>query len=961
MSLFEPQNVRATLAEQESFWQKELSGELPVLALPLDHPRPPVQSFIRATESIELDQSLSRKMKALSAAQNVSLFVTLLAGLKAVLLRYSGQEEIIVGSLSSDSIREQTRERQERFANPIALRPNLSGDPTVKELLKRIAGTVEKAAANRDYPFERLVEQFDQGQNLSRASIFQVMLLLNNIPFCISAAPSSKQDRSNIEEYTARCDLVVLASEAEGGLSIKCEYDAELFEPATIKRLLGHFRVLLAGMATGTETRLSSLPLLTEPERRQLLVEWNDTRTNYPQDKCIHQLFEAQTEKTPDAIAVTFPHPSPQDEKSKIQNPKSKIQLTYLELNQQANQLAHYLQQLGVGPEVLVGLYIERSLEMVVGLLGILKAGGAYVPLDPTYPKERLAFMLEDARVPLLLTQKRLMAGLPKIQNPKPVLSEVEGSKIQNPQVLCLDTDWEAIAGTAKESEENPVNGATAGNLAYIMYTSGSTGKSKGVSVVHRGVVRLVKETNYANLTAQEIFLQLGSISFDASTFEIWGCLLNGGRLVVFPSHTPSLEELARVLHSYRVTTLWLTAGLLHQMVESQSESLRSVRQLLAGGDVLSTSHVREILQQPGAGRLINGYGPTENTTFTCCYPMTNPDQVGASVSIGRPITNTQVYVLNHRLHPVPIGAPGELYIGGDGLARGYWNRPGLTAERFIPNPFSDEPGACLYKTGDLVRYLPDGNIEFLGRLDNQLKIRGFRIEPGEIEAALTEHPAVREVVVMARNAGSTPGSLRPRTEPSDKLKTGSVEVTGKQLVAYFVAAREPTPTITELRRFLKRKLPDYMAPSAFVRLDAMPLTPNGKVDRHALPTPGTDRPELVQSFVAPRNPVEEVLAQIWAQVLNLERVGVHDDFFELGGHSLLATQVISRLHKTFRLALPVRSLFENPTVAGLAEALSQYETSPGQVAATARLRQKLNQMSAAEIQVMVRAKQKTR
>jgi amino acid adenylation domain-containing protein len=569
-------------------------------------------------------------------------------------------------------------------------------------------------------------------------------------------------------------------------------------------------------------------------------------------------------EQRPEAVAVVF----------------EDRQLTYRELNERANQLAHHLQQLGVGPEALVGVYMERSLEMVVGLLGILKAGGAYLPLDLAYPRERVAFMLEDARAQVLLTQKTLMKELPD----------------HTAKLLCLEESWKNIA---RESTENPASSTTPDHLAYVMYTSGSTGMPKGVSVSHRGVVRLVKNTNYVHLGSEEVFLQFAPLAFDASTFEIWGPLLNGGRLVVFPPHLGSLEELGQVIQSHKVTTLWLTAALFHQMVDGYPEDLRHVRQLLAGGDVLLPQHVRRVLGESERTTLINGYGPTECTTFTTCYRMTGPGQVGASVSIGRPIANTTVYILDSHLHPVPIGVPGELHIGGDGLARGYLNRPELTAEKFIPNPFSHEAGSRLYKTGDLVRYLPDGNIEFLGRIDQQVKLRGFRIELGELETVLGQHPSVREVVVLARE--DSPGD--------------------KRLVAYLVIEQEPAPTSTELRGFLKEKLPDYMVPSAFVFLDAFPLTPNGKIDRKVLPKPemGT---ASEKEHVAPRTDIESRIRAIWQEVLKQEQIGVHDNFFELGGHSLLAILIISQINKKFGVEMTPRALFEAQTVADLAEKL---------------------------------------
>jgi amino acid adenylation domain-containing protein/non-ribosomal peptide synthase protein (TIGR01720 family) len=486
--------------------------------------------------------------------------------------------------------------------------------------------------------------------------------------------------------------------------------------------------------------------------------------------------------------------------------------------------------------------------------------------------------MLEDSQVQILLTQQRLVDGLPE----------------HKAKVVCLDRDWIIIA---QEGTENPTSNVTPDNLTYVIYTSGSTGRPKGVSVIHQGVVRLVKEANYANLSAEEVFLQLAPISFDASTFEIWGCLLNGARLVVMPPHTPSLQELGQALRRYQVTTLWLTAGLFHLIVDERLEDLKQVRQLLAGGDVLSIKHVKKVLQEIKGLRLINGYGPTENTTFTCCYPITEPSFLGISVPIGRPIANTQVYLLDAQLQPVPIGVPGELYIGGDGLARGYLNHPDLSAQKFIPHPLSNEPEARLYKTGDLARYLPDGNIQFLGRLDDQVKIRGFRIELGEIEAVLGQHQAVDEAVVVVRE--DVPGN--------------------KRLVAYVVVNQSPAPSIQELHHFLKQQLPDYMVPSALVLLEGLPLTPNGKVDRRALPAPEMNRPEWSGALVSPRTRVEEQLAGIWTDVLGLEQVGIHDNFFEVGGDSILSIQIVARANQV-GLKLTPKQLFQHQTIAELAQ-----------------------------------------
>jgi aspartate racemase len=761
--------------------------------------------------------------------------------------------------------------------NNVVLRADLSGNPTFRELLGRVREVTLEAYMHQDVPFDAVVDKLQPERDLSRNPLFQVMFSFHDSPLLDLKLPELAIDlHEGLNNGSAKFDLNIVAiprSEQRVGLSPKAgadgidiiwEYNTDLFDDTTISRMIEHYQVLLQGIVADPEQRLAALPLLTEAEHQQLLVAWNDTQTDYPRNACIQHLFEAQVEQTPQAIAVSF----------------NNEQLTYSQLNRRANQLAHHLQAQGVGPEVCVGLCLERSLEMIVGILGILKAGGAYVPLDPEYPQERLRFMLSDTQAPLLLTQQRLVSELPEQQG----------------RVICLDTDWAAVD---QESDTNPSSQATAESLAYVMYTSGSTGRPKGTCISHRNVVRLVQNTNYAELSASEVILQFAPISFDAATLEIWGALLNGGRLVVFPAHKPTLAELGEVIQQNQVTTLWLTAGLFQQMVDDHLESLKSVHQLLAGGDVLSVPHVLKVLQELDGCTLINGYGPTENTTFTTCYPMTDPNQVGTNVSIGRPIAQTQVYILDRQLQPVPIGVRGELYIGGDGLARSYLNRPELTAEKFIPNPFSAEPGARLYKTGDAARYLADGNIEFLGRLDDQVKIRGFRVELGEIETVLGQHPGVQKNVILAQadSAGS------------------------KRLVAYVVPSREPAPPSSEWRKYLKQKLPGYMIPTTFVTMAKLPLNPNGKVDRQALPAPAKARPDLGEgTFVAPRTKVEEVVAGICAEVLELERIGIYDNFFELGGHSLLAMQVISRLGEAFQMELSLRSLFEAPTVAGLAK-----------------------------------------
>jgi amino acid adenylation domain-containing protein len=846
------------LTHHLDYWKQQLGGEVPTLQLPTDRPRLARQSFRGARQCLTLSKSLTEELKTLSQQEGVTLYMLLLAAFKTLLCRYTGQDKVVVGTVSAGRSKPEIENVIGFFLNTLVLRTDLSGLPSFRQLLARVREVTLDAYKHENLPFEQLVEVLQLERSLNHNPLFQVAFVLE--PPMPSLSCGWTVSQLDIHTDTAKFDLTLELDERPEGIIGRFEYSTDLFDSATIARMIGHFQTLLEGIVADPDQSITELPLLTEPEQHQLLVEWNNTKTEYSQDKCIHQLFEEQVERTPDAIAIVF-----EDQR-----------LTYKELNAKANQLAHYLQTLGVGSEVLVGICIERSLWMIIGILGILKAGGAYVPLDPAYPQERLAFMLEDAVVTVILTQSNLSEKL----------------SVSRSRIVCLDKE-EKIA---QQPQKNLVSEAKAEDLAYIMYTSGSTGNPKGVCIPHRGVVRLVKETDYISFSSAEVFLQLAPISFDASTFEIWGSLLNGARLVLMPPHTPSLQELGQAIQQYKVTTLWLTASLFHLMVDHHLESLKQVRQLLAGGDVLSPCHVKRVIQELKSCRLINGYGPTENTTFTCCYSAMSAAQIGEAVPIGRPIANTQTYILDRHLQPVPVGVPGELHIGGDGLARGYLNRPDLTQEKFIPNPFSHETNSRLYKTGDLARYLPNGNIEFLGRIDHQVKIRGFRIELGEIEAELSQHPDVREAIVVVRE---------------DMLDD-------KRLVAYFVA-RQATISSYELRDFLKRRLPEYMLPTAFVLLDALPLTPNGKVDRRALPAPEF-HPELELSFVAPRTPVEELLANIWYTVLKIEQIGTDDNFFELGGHSLLATQVISRVNDTWTVKLPLRSLFEDPTIAQFAK-----------------------------------------
>jgi amino acid adenylation domain-containing protein len=865
------------------YWKKQLAGPLPVLNLPTDQPRPPIQMFRGAQHDFTLNDELARRLRALAKAEGATLYMVLLAAFELMLYHHSGQEDILVASPMAGRSRAEFEGLVGFFANPVVLRANLSGNPTFRALLGQVRQTVLAALEHQDYPTLRLVQRLQPPRDLSRSPLCQTMFVLDK-PHRVAeqAGPAFARGETGLrmdlggfvmesiplERRAATLDLVMLIIETTGSLSASIRFNTDLFDASTIARMAGHFQALLESVIRDPAAAIGDLEILTVAERRQLLVEFNDTRTDYPKDKCLHQLFEEQVQRTPDSVAVVF----------------EGQQLTYAQLNARANQLAHHLQTLGVGPEVPVAIGLEHCPEMIVGVLGILKAGGAYLPLDPAYPKERLAFMLQDAHAPVVLTRKHWLESLPDYGG----------------RVVCLDSGWEAIA---QESEKNPVSGATARSLAYVMYTSGSTGQPKGVMCEHGGLVNYLCWVNAGPLGDPGLCMPLTTkLTFDMCLKQLFPPLLRGGEVWILPEEV--LAEPATLLSALAARTkvglncvpsLW--TAILHAIQSGQAPPPgEGLAYLFFGGEPLTKELVTRSWSALPHLQIWNIYGPTEATANASAARIIP----GNEVTIGRPIANTQIYILNSFLHPVPIGVPGELYIGGAGVARGYLNRPELTAEKFIPDPFSTASGARMYKTGDLARYRPDGNIEFLGRADHQVKIRGFRIEPGEIEAALGQHLAVREAVVLARE--DAPGE--------------------KRLVAYVVAERESLPTTTDLRHFLMEKLPEHMVPAVFVLLEALPLMPNGKVDRRALPSPDRSRPELAKAYVAPRTPTEELLAEIWAQLLDLERVGIHDNFFDLGGHSLLATQVVSRIRETFQVEIPLRRLFEVPTVAGLAESI---------------------------------------
>lgn len=845
---------------QLNYWKQQLEGAPQVLEVPTDRPRPPIQTFHGSIQRFEIESGLTQKLKTLSRQSEVTLYMTLLTAFTVLLFRYSSQEDIVVGSTIANRDHKKIEPLIGYFANTLALRIDLAGCPTFAGLLKRVRLVALGAIAHHDVPFEQVVEALQPERDLSHSPIFQIMFAFQNTLLGVLELSGLTLEPVELDSVTTKFDLTLSMDDTERGLKGYFEYNTDLFDADTITRMMEHYIALLEAITINPQQRISEISMITEVERNRLLVDWNDTTTKYPANKCIHRLFEEQVTRGPNAIALLFDN----------------RQLTYKELDTKANQLAHHLQNLGVGPEVLVGICVERSVEMIIGLLGILKAGGAYLSLDSSYPGDHLAFMIEDSGLRILITQNKLQTKLISIANHETSIVNIES--IINSQLPIANLQSSIV---------------NAQNLAYIMYTSGSTGRPKGTCITHQSVVRLVKETNYATFSPDEVFFQFAPISFDASTLEIWGALLNGARLVIMPASSPTLEELGKVIKQYKVTTLWLTASLFNLMVEKRIDDLRSLKQLLVGGEALSVPHVQKAFRELKGCRIINGYGPTENTTFTCCYTISEEPET--SIPIGRPISNTRVYILDKNCQPVPIGVPGELFAGGDGLARGYFNRPELTAEKFIEVSFDNKTTMRLYRTGDLVRRLSDGNIEFIGRLDNQVKIRGFRIEPGEIEATMLQHDSIKETALVVRE--DQPGN--------------------KQLIAYVVPEQNQIST-DNLRQFLKKKLPDFMIPSAFVLLEAMPLTPNGKVDLGALPVP--DKSDTSKGHVAPRNPIEEILAGIWSEILGLEQVGVYHDFFELGGHSLLATQLVSRVRDLLSVELPLRSIFESSTIAELVE-----------------------------------------
>lgn len=851
--------------EQLSFWTRTLADAPSSIDLPVDHARPALQTFRRAKQSIRIEPALVEQLRNLCQSRDATLFSTLLAAFNILLSRYSRQCDLVIGTRVSGRARPELQNIVGPMENMLALRIDLSGEPTFNEALQRVNKAVAQALSHQDVPFEMIVRQLRLERDMSRHPLFQVMFTLQDAAACSFEMPAGISVL-DVEDPGESFDVSVEFSEREEKLEGIFSYNPDLFDASTITRMMGHFRILLEGAVKDPGIQISRMPMLSDAERRQLLVEWNDTRVPYPTNVTLHKLIEEQIEKAPDSVAV-------------IAEPE---RLTYRQLNERANQLAHHLQKSGVGPDVLVAVCAERSLELVIALLAILKAGGAYVPFDPEYPKDRLETMLRDANPPVVLTQAHLLDRLPEGAN----------------SIFFLDRDWPSLSS---ESTENMPPTASGKNLAYAIYTSGSTGKPKGVPNVHEGIVnRLLWMQDMYQLTQKDRVLQKTPFSFDVSVWEFFWPLLTGATLVMArPGGHRDPAYLVNLIAEQEITTLHFVPSMLSIFLESSGlERCRSVRQVFASGEALPFELQQRFFERLGA-ELHNLYGPTEaavDVTYWRC--RSNSEQ--SIVPIGRPIANTKIYILDGNLQPVPIGVSGELHIGGIGLARGYLNRPDLTAEKFIPDPFSEAPGARLYKTGDLARFLADGNIEYLGRIDHQVKLRGFRIELGEIEAVLGECAGILQAAVIVRE-----------DNPGDK-----------RLVAYVIAAPGKQVDVENLRTALKDRLPEYMVPSRFVLVEAFPMTTSGKVDRKALPAPPLERGGA--SLVAPRNELESKLASLFSRVLSLTSVGVTDNFFDLGGHSLLAGRLLAQVKEATGRQIPLSALFRGATVESLARLIEQ-------------------------------------
>jgi amino acid adenylation domain-containing protein len=863
------------LNESRAYWSAQLDGELPVLELPTDRSRPAMQSFRGAMQRFAFSKHLSDRLHELAQRENTSFFTTILAGFAALLRRYSSQQDFVIGTVTSGRKRSELEALLGCFQNPLALRMKLTGDPSFRELLAHAREVTLGALSHDDAPFERLVEELSVRRDTSRNPMFAVMFSL--VPPTAAFEAGWDLNQLDLEIGTAKFDLDLELDDRPDGLFGRFVYSTDLFDASTMQRMAGHFETMLEAIVADPEQKLSRLPMLTGAEKRQL-TEWNNTDAEFPRQSCIHDLVEAQAARTPNDIAVEH----------------ADQRLTYRELDQRANQLAHFLRRRGVGPESRVGICLRRSLELPVALLGVLKAGAACVPLDPAYPKERLAYMLEDSQTSLVLTQPGLLAEVTDF----------------DAEIVTLDADWTSFT---RESSENLRCEVTAENLAYVIYTSGSTGKPRGVLLSHFGLVNHnTAAVKLFGITPADRMAQFASISFDIAIEEIFPTWIAGAALVIREEDASlAVGDFLRWVNERKVTALDLPTAYWHELVGELSESAmqlpENLRIVIVGGEKASSAALASWHKLAGSHvRWVNTYGPTETSVIVTAFEPRNWENIPAILPIGRPIANTKIHILDENLQQLPVGLSGDLFVAGPGLARGYLNRPEITAEKFIHDPFSGQPEARMYKTGDRARYLANGEIEFAGRTDDQVKIRGYRVELKEIESVLGSYAGVREVVVIARENARENG-------PGDK-----------HLAAYVVPSREQAPTGSELRSYLKQKLPDYMVPSAFVLLEAMPKTPNGKVDRRSMPAPKAADFAAANEYVAPTDDLEKQLTKIWATVLGKDSIGIRDNFFDLGGHSLLAARLMHRIEQTLGQRLPLAALLQAPTVEQFASQLRQ-------------------------------------
>ena len=886
---------------QLKYWKDQLAGSRPLLELPTDYPRPKIQTHKGVYARFKLSKQLSDGLKELSRREGATLFMTMLAAFDVLLYRYSGQEDIIVGTPIANRNREELEPLIGFFVNTLVMRVRLGWGDRFGDVIRRVKRAAIGAYEHQEVAFEKVVEELRPERDLSHTPLFQVMFILQNAPLQELELPDLKLSQLDVEPGVTEFDLTLSMAEKDQSLIAAFDYNTDLFESTTISRMIGHFLSLLEGIVANPNRLLYELPMLTGAELRQLLIGFNEPGRDYKKDICLHELFEAQVARNSNATAIVF----------------EGRQLSYGKLNTLANKLACRLRVRGVGPEMLVGIYSERSIEAVIAILGVLKAGAAFVPLDPEYPERRINYMIEDAGLSLVLAPRELIPGL----------------HAQGIEVMPLDVE----RGQAADSEADNLGvEVDARNAAYVIYTSGSTGEPKGVMITHFGICnRLQWGQDAFPVTESDGMLHSASLSFDVSVWEMFAPLVAGARLIIARAGAArDSRHLVELMAGQNVTVAGFTPSLLQALLdEPLVQNCAALRQVLAGAEPLS-NEVRERFQAYLDAELYNFYGPTETTidaTFYACKKRCS----NRATPIGRPLAYARAYILEPHFEPVPIGVRGEVHIAGAGLARGYVNRADKTAEKFLPDPFNAASGARMYRSGDIARYLPDGNIEFVGRTDQQVKIRGQRVELGEVESVLTQHPSVRQAVALARE--DTPG--------------------GDHLVGYLTLNQGKDVETGELRDFVTGKLPGYMVPRFFVVLDDLPVTANGKIDRAALPAPDLLRRGPGSTFVAPRDAVEEVVADIFREVLKVRSISITDNFFELGGHSLLATQVASRVRTTFQVDLPLRGFFLSPSVAALSEAIRIREASPGRAERIAKMKKAIDQLSGDEVEELLAKK----